>query len=97
MAFLGIGNNSAAGPVNRAKIDNAEAEVDTVADMFNRLIAACHEKCLNGASSYSSSDLSKQEGLCIDRCVFKYFEVNGKVGELMQSLGQQAAAGRPRM
>jgi mitochondrial import inner membrane translocase subunit TIM10 len=37
---------------------------------------ACHNKCI---SSYKSSDLSVGEGVCIDRCVLKYMEVQGKV------------------
>nr|UJH94575.1 Tim10 [Starmerella bombicola] len=88
MSFLGLGGkqNGAGAPVNKLKVEAAETEVDTVADMFNRLIDSCHKKCIQ---SYSDSDLTKQEGLCIDRCVFKYFEVNAKVGELMQSMGQQ--------
>lgn len=92
MSFLGLGGKQgASGPVNRAKIDAAETEVDTVADMFNRLIDSCQQKCIQ---SYSDGDLSKQEGLCIDRCVFKYFEVNAKVGEFMQNMGQQFQMGR---
>lgn len=88
MSFLGLGGK-ATGPasaVSKSKIESAEAEIDTVADMFNRLIESCHKKCI---SSYQEGDLTKQEGLCLDRCVYKYFEVNAKVGELMQNMGQQ--------
>ena len=30
--------------------------------------------------------------MCIDRCVAKFFEVNKKVGEKLQSMGAGAAA-----
>lgn len=88
MSFLGLGGkpSGAAGAISRSKIESAETEIDTVADLFNRLIESCHKKCIRG---YQEGDLSKQEGLCLDRCVYKYFEVNAKVGELMQSMGQQ--------
>ena len=38
--------------------------------------------------SYNEADISKQESLCLDRCVAKYFETNVQVGENMQKLGQ---------
>ncbi|CAN6629835.1 mitochondrial import inner membrane translocase subunit Tim10p [Trichomonascus vanleenenianus] len=87
MSFLGLGGNpAAAGGVNQLKIQAAEAELDMVSDMFNRLVDSCHQKCIT--ANYPEGDLNKTESLCLDRCVSKYFEVNGKVGEHMQKLGQ---------
>lgn len=68
------------------KMQAAEAELDMVTSMFNSLVARCHGKCIS--TSYANGDLSKDEALCIDRCVGKYFETNVKVGEHMQQLGQ---------
>ena len=81
MSFLGLGSNPAAtGAVNRMKIEAAEAELDMVSDMFNRLVDSCHEKCIT--QKYNEGELNKGESLCLDRCVAKYFEVNTKVGEV---------------
>ncbi|ODV59707.1 protein transporter TIM10 ASCRUDRAFT_110881 [Ascoidea rubescens DSM 1968] len=87
MSFLGFG---AAQPKlsSEQKIAAAEAELDMVTDMFNRLVSTCHSKCITSSSSYYEGDINKNEGLCIDRCVAKYFDVNVKVGEQMQKLGQ---------
>lgn len=81
MSFLGLGGNPAAGAAaNQAKIQAAEAELDMISDMFNRLVDSCHEKCIT--QKYSDAALNKGESLCLDRCVAKYFEVNTKVGEV---------------
>ena len=56
------------------KLQAAEAELDMVTGMFNSLVEQCHSKCINKA--YSDSDVTKQEALCLDRCVSKYFETN---------------------
>lgn len=95
MSFLGLGGNAAgaAGNVNRMKLDAAEAELDMVSDMFNRLVDSCHKKCIQ--QSYSEGELNKGESLCLDRCVSKYFEVNTKVGEHMQKLGNSGNFMRP--
>jgi hypothetical protein len=50
------------------------------------LVDGCYKKCIN--TSYSEGEVNKGEALCLDRCVAKYFEVNTKVGEHMQKLGQ---------
>lgn len=52
---------------------------------------SCHAKCIN--TRYAEGDLNKGESVCIDRCVSKFFEVNKKVGEKLQSMGSGAAAG----
>ncbi|EAZ63955.1 hypothetical protein PICST_38238 [Scheffersomyces stipitis CBS 6054] len=74
---------------SKQKLQAAEAELDMVTGMFNSLVSQCHKKCINTA--YNESDVTKQEALCLDRCVSKYFETNVKVGENMQKLGQSGA------
>ncbi|CAK9440999.1 uncharacterized protein LODBEIA_P48680 [Lodderomyces beijingensis] len=71
---------------SQAKLAAAEAELDMVTGMFNSLVSQCHNKCIT--KTYSESDLTKQESLCLDRCVAKYFETNVQVGENMQKMGQ---------
>lgn len=74
---------------SQQKLQAAEAELDMVTGMFNSLVSQCHSKCIN--KSYGNSELDKQEALCLDRCVSKYFETNVQVGENMQKLGQSGA------
>ncbi|CUM62981.1 uncharacterized protein PRCAT00000542001 [Priceomyces carsonii] len=71
---------------SQQKIQAAEAELDMVTGMFNLLVEQCHQKCIN--KSYADADITKQEALCLDRCVSKYFETNVQVGDNMQKLGQ---------
>ncbi|PRT55143.1 Mitochondrial import inner membrane translocase subunit TIM10 [Wickerhamiella sorbophila] len=95
MSFLGFGGKpNAAAPSAAMKLEAAETELDMVTDMFNRLVDSCHEKCIN--KSYSEGELNKNEGLCLDRCVAKYFDVNAKIGEQMQKMGQNFMGGAGR-
>lgn len=77
---------------SQQKLQAAEAELDLVTDMFNKLVDNCHKKCIE--QSYNDGQLNKNESTCIDRCVAKYFECNVKVGENMQQLGQSFAPGK---
>ncbi|CCV00072.1 unnamed protein product [Malassezia sympodialis ATCC 42132] len=61
-----------------------------ITDVFNRLVSACHTKCIS--DRYAEADLNKGESVCVDRCVSKFFAVNAKVGEHMQAMGQAAGA-----
>lgn len=80
-SLFGFGAGSAAnGITNPAKIAAAEAELDMVTDMFNRLVDSCYTKCIS--VKYEEGVVNKSEALCLDRCVAKYFEVNTKVGEV---------------
>lgn len=90
MSFLGFGGQPQLN--SQQKISAAEAELDLVTDMFNKLVDNCHKKCVQ--TSYADGDLNKNESSCIDRCVAKYFETNVKVGENMQKMGN-AFAGAP--
>ncbi|PGH14198.1 mitochondrial import inner membrane translocase subunit tim10 [Helicocarpus griseus UAMH5409] len=78
------------------KISRAEMEVEMVTDMMSRLSSACMKKCI--PPDYREGDLNKGESVCLDRCVAKFFDVNMKVSEKMQSMqgaamGQQGAGG----
>ncbi|KAG1828727.1 Tim10/DDP family zinc finger-domain-containing protein, partial [Suillus fuscotomentosus] len=88
MSFLGRGGPSPAGGVNHERIEMAINEIDMVSDVFNRIVSSCHTKCIS--PRYAEGDLNKGESVCIDRCVAKFFEVNKKVGEKMQSAGASA-------
>ncbi|CAG98940.1 protein transporter TIM10 [Kluyveromyces lactis] len=77
---------------SQQKLSAAEAELDLVTDMFNKLVDNCHKKCIE--QIYNDGQLNKNESTCIDRCVAKYFETNVKVGENMQQLGQAFSPGK---
>ncbi|KDQ54725.1 hypothetical protein JAAARDRAFT_181264 [Jaapia argillacea MUCL 33604] len=90
MSFLGRGGQSSSG-VNPEKMEMAVEQLDMITDVFNRIVSSCHAKCIS--PRYAEGDLNKGESVCIDRCVAKFFEVNKKVGERLQSQGPGAAAG----
>ncbi|EPQ60934.1 hypothetical protein GLOTRDRAFT_6549, partial [Gloeophyllum trabeum ATCC 11539] len=94
MSFLGIGGNqqgSSNGGVNRDKMELATEQLDMITDVYNRLVDSCHSKCIS--QRYTEGDLNKGESVCVDRCVAKFFEVNKKVGEKLQSIGPNAGGG----
>ncbi|MCJ1325165.1 protein transporter tim10 [Thelotrema lepadinum] len=79
-------------PTSAEKIAAAETEIEIVSDMFNRLTQSCAKKCI--PADYREAELNKGEAVCLDRCVSKFFEVNMKVSEKMQSdaAGRQGVA-----
>ncbi|QRV76861.1 import inner membrane translocase subunit TIM10 [Ceratobasidium sp. AG-Ba] len=93
MSMFGLGgggsSGASSGSINPAAIEMATAELDMITDVFNRLVSSCHAKCIS--TRYAEPDLNKGESVCIDRCVAKFFEVNKKVGEKLQTMGQGAA------
>ncbi|TCD70053.1 protein transporter tim10 [Steccherinum ochraceum] len=91
MSFLGRGSSTPAGGVNHERVDMAVQELDMITDIFNKLVSSCHTKCIG--TRYAEGDLNKGESVCVDRCVAKFFEVNKKVGEKLQSMGGAAAGG----
>ena len=56
-----------------------DLEIEMMTDMYARLTAACHKKCI--APKYREADLQKGEAVCIDRCVAKYLDVHERIGK----------------
>ena len=48
-----------------------------------RLQQACMKKCI--PREYREGEINKAEGVCIDRCASKFFDVQLKVSELLQA------------
>lgn len=69
-------------PSSAERLAAAEQEVDMIADMFSKLTKACMKKCI--PPTYREGELNKGEGVCIDRCTAKFFDVQMKVSELLQ-------------
>lgn len=84
--MFGLGGTVKPNITTKQKFEIAETELDMVTVTFNKLVALCYNKCIN--RSYNEVEISKQESLCLDRCVSKYFETNINIGDHMQELGQ---------
>lgn len=55
------------------------------------LSRACQNKCI--PTEYREGELNKGEGVCLDRCAAKFFDVHLKVSDILQQQQQQQAAG----
>lgn len=88
MSLFGRGSTPNSAAINPQAVEMAIAELEMVTDVFNRIVSSCHTKCIG--SRYAEPDLNKGESVCVDRCVAKFFEVNKKIGEKMQSMGAAA-------
>ncbi|KAL5346276.1 hypothetical protein V496_02164 [Pseudogymnoascus sp. VKM F-4515 (FW-2607)] len=88
MSMFGIGRPQ---PSSAEKIAAAEQEMDLVTDMFAKLSRACMKKCI--PNDYREGELNKGEGVCIDRCAAKFFDVQMKVSEILQAEAQAKGAG----
>ncbi len=64
----------------------ATLEVEMVQNLFNRLSDMCFSKCIS--TDFKSGEPNLGEQTCTDRCVFKYMEVNKKIGEAFQEFSQ---------
>ncbi len=93
MSFFGLGGSSQPQLSSEQKIKAAENELDMVTTMFNNILDSCYRKCFD--KSYDDGALNKNQSLCVDRCVTKYFAANMKVGESMQELGKSGTLGSP--
>lgn len=51
-----------------------QATAHPYSSFSNRLVNSCHAKCIS--EKYHEPDLNKGEGVCIDRCTAKFFEVS---------------------
>ncbi|RDL33140.1 putative mitochondrial import inner membrane translocase subunit TIM10 [Venustampulla echinocandica] len=80
MSMFGFGKPQ---PSSAEKIAAAEQEMDLFTDMFNKLQQACMKKCV--PKEYREGELNKGEGVCIDRCSSKFFDVQLKISELLQA------------
>ncbi|GAA6059749.1 hypothetical protein JCM10212_001957 [Sporobolomyces blumeae] len=92
MASLFGGSRAAApaGQPDQARLAEAAMELEAVSDLFGRIVNSCHAKCIS--TRYAEPELNKGEGVCVDRCVGKYFSVNEKVQERLQA-AQSAGKG----
>ncbi|XP_010414367.1 PREDICTED: mitochondrial import inner membrane translocase subunit TIM10 [Camelina sativa] len=66
----------------------AQTEMEYRVELFNKLAQTCFNKCVD--KRYKEAELNMGENSCIDRCVSKYWQVNGMVGQLL-------SAGKPPM
>jgi len=64
-----------------------ELEIEMMTDMYARLTAACHKKCI--PPKYREADRQKGEAVCIDRCVAKYLEVHERIGNKLTELSMK--------
>ena len=51
------------------------------------------KKCI--PHDYREGELNKGEGVCIDRCAAKFFDVQMKISEIMQQEAINKGAGQP--
>ncbi|CAK9799702.1 Mitochondrial import inner membrane translocase subunit Tim10 [Anthophora plagiata] len=64
-----------------------DIEIEMMTDMFHRMTAACHKKCI--PPKYSTSELTKGESVCLDRCIAKYLDVQERIGKKLQQISMQ--------
>lgn len=64
-------------------------EIEMMSDMYNRLTAACHKKCI--PPKYSDAEINKGEAVCIDRCVAKFLDMHERIGKKLSALSMQDA------
>lgn len=62
-------------------------EIEMMSDMYNRMTAACHQKCI--PPKYTDAELAKGESVCLDRCVAKYLEVHERIGKKLTMMSAQ--------
>jgi len=62
-------------------------EIEMMSDMYNRMTAACHKKCI--APQYQEPELGKGEAVCIDRCIAKYLDVHERIGKKLTQISMQ--------
>ncbi|XP_009144367.1 mitochondrial import inner membrane translocase subunit TIM10 isoform X1 [Brassica rapa] len=61
----------------------AQTEMEYRVELFNKLAQTCFVKCVD--KRYKEAELNMGENSCIDRCVSKYWQVNGMVGQLLSA------------
>jgi len=71
-------------------VDLARREMSFYADLFQKMTDSCFRKCV---TRYHDGELQTGEGVCVDRCVFKYMGAVQRIGELLQEGQPMPAAG----
>ncbi|KAK3329070.1 Tim10/DDP family zinc finger-domain-containing protein [Apodospora peruviana] len=79
MSFLGFGRPQ---PTSAEKIAAVENELKVVAEMHSRMVKICTMKCVD--KTYREGELTKGEGVCLDRCAAKFFEAHQSISEQLQ-------------
>ncbi|KAI5603475.1 hypothetical protein POPTR_001G246500v4 [Populus trichocarpa] len=64
----------------------AATEMEYRVELFNRLLNTCFNKCID--KRHKDAELNMGENSCVDRCVSKYWAVNGIIGQML-SAGQR--------
>ncbi|XP_026467997.1 mitochondrial import inner membrane translocase subunit Tim10 [Ctenocephalides felis] len=64
-----------------------DLEIEMMSDMYNRMTAACHNKCI--PPKYADADLGKGESVCLDRCVAKYLDIHERIGKKLTAMSMQ--------
>lgn len=83
---LGMDPMSSAIAAGVHPVDLARREMSFYADLFQKMTDSCFRKCV---TRYHDAELQTGEGVCVDRCVFKYMGAVQRIGELLQE-GQPA-------
>ena len=79
-------NASAMTPEQRdAAFAMAGQEMEYRVELFNRLVGACYEKCID--KKFKEGDLNVGENSCVDRCAAKYWESVAIVGQMLGAQG----------
>ena len=65
-----------------------DLEIEMMSDMFNRMTAACHRKCI--LPKYAEPDLGKGESVCLDRCIAKYLDIHERIGKKLTEISMQS-------
>ena len=84
MSIYGMGNFGAAMPVDPAKLELAETEMEVLQGLHQGILDGCREKCF--VPYYTETDLTKGESACVDRCAAKFYKANIAVGEYMKRM-----------
>ena len=75
-------------PLDEAKLKLVEdLEIEMMSDLYNRMTAACHKKCI--LPKYAEAELGKGESVCLDRCVAKYLDVHDRIGKKLTQISMQ--------
>ena len=63
----------------------AGQEMEYRVELFNKLVGACYEKCID--KKFKEGDLNVGENSCVDRCAAKYWESVAIVGQMLGAAG----------